>query len=97
MSHQILPSFSAADFEHDFVIKKVELGKMAKILQRSWITKANYELFLEILRDYFKTSLQHMFEWDCITYKVLKVSTFVSANKIIFATLFLNRDASLVV
>ena len=35
-----------------------------------------------------------MFERDSITYKVIKVSTFVSAN-MIFANLFLNRDASL--
>ena len=29
-SHQMLPCFSALDFEHDFIIRKVELGKNGK-------------------------------------------------------------------
>ena len=33
-----------------------------------------------IFTDNFKTSLQHIFEWDCMTYKSIQVSTFVSAN-----------------
>ena len=49
---------------------------------------------LIILVDQFKASLRYMFEWYYITYKCIKCSTFVSAD-IIFATLFLNRDASL--
>ena len=67
MSHQILLCFSTVDFEHDFMMRKVELGKNGKNLAMT-----NCEPFLLILRYYFKTSLQYMFEGDCITYEDIK-------------------------
>ena len=78
----MLPFFSAVYFEHDFSIIKAELGKYGENLAMIM----NYKGKL--------STLSHNSER--LPIKVLKVSTFVTAN-MIFATLFLNRDASLVV
>ena len=75
MSHKILPWFSAVDFEHDFIISKVELEKNGQNLAMFMNPKIvqNCEPFLKILRISFKTNLQHMFELDCMTYKGVKI------------------------
>ena len=71
-SYQILPCFSAVDFEHDFSIRKAELGKNGENLAMVMNCKDNLWTFCHIRRDYFKASLQRMFEWDCKTYKGIK-------------------------
>ena len=69
---------------------------MIKIQQWSWITKENCEPFLAILREVYKQVYNICLNKIAELIKVLKFLTFVSAN-MIFATLFLDRDASLVV
>ena len=68
-SYQILPCFSAVDFEHYFSIRKAELGKNGENLAMIMNYKGKLWTFPHNVRDYYKTSLKHMFEWDCIIYK----------------------------
>ena len=76
-SHQILPCFSPCWL---WTIKKVELRKNVKNLAMIMNHKGKLWTLSHISGDNFKTSLQHIFEWHCITYKCIQVSTFVSAN-----------------
>ena len=43
MSHRTLPCSYAVEFEHDFIIKKVELGKNGKKLAMIMNHKGNLE------------------------------------------------------
>ena len=56
-----------------WTIREVELRKMSKIWQWSWITNGNCGPFLTFLVTSLK---QRILEWDCITYKFIQVSTF---------------------
>ena len=59
MSYQILPCFSALDFEHDSLNTKAELRKNNKNLAMIM----NYKGELGTLsQPFLKTSLQHIFE-----------------------------------
>ena len=97
-SHQILPSFSIVDFEHDFIIRKVQLGKNRENLTMIMKHKGKIKTLSQNPQRFItlKQAYNIRFEWSYITNKGSKISTFVSAN-MIFTTLILNHDASLVV
>ena len=65
VNHQFLPLISVVDFEYDFIIRKVEVGKdngnLAKIMNHKgklWTFSHDTERLLYV--DKFTISLQHV-------------------------------------
>ena len=81
MGRQFLPCFSVVKFEHEFVVRKVKLGKYEENHSNGHESQI-LDPFFSTVRDYFKTNLKHIFELD----RVIRFT----AN-MIFGTFFLNR------